>query len=71
MSEFVLNVRCDKCRAIFRTDAHDANFYNAFESNVCASCGHHGFHDSVERYVNEAELLKPWTWLSGHWEKAE
>lgn len=39
---------------------------------VCNCCGMTGFFEiCVARWVSEATLWNPWTWLNGHWEKKE
>lgn len=71
MSRYLLNVRCDMCDAVFCRDELSSSHYNCFANNVCVECGHHGFHDRVERWVETGHLLKPWTWGSGYWEEAK
>lgn len=68
---WVLKIRCDNCGHKLREDAHNSEFYNSFSSFICVRCGEHGFHDSIERWVRQPQLWKPWTWFSGYWEKKE
>ncbi len=68
---FSKNCRCIACDALRADAPFGARFENSFDSRrFCESCGQSdGFYDSVERWVSTASDWRPWTWMSGYWEK--